>query len=198
MTLKISQPHIISKTTQGFNEDVKSLMTFNNPSTLHKGILYNQETDTKISQNLQKRYRIFIGSLLYLLKHSQSKLSNTVCEISKCMDKANMIHYKALLRATKYVIDTKGYYHQINPYRNLNGPLELCGYSDTDCAGDNDTFKGITVYIVLIHGLVISWHLPIQKTVTLYVIEAEYFSIMEVFCKIILVRAVLLFMVFFV
>ena len=33
MTLKISQPHLITKMTQGFNEDMKSLMTFNTPAT---------------------------------------------------------------------------------------------------------------------------------------------------------------------
>ena len=33
--------------TQGFNEDVKSLMTFNTLDTLYKVIVRNQETDTK-------------------------------------------------------------------------------------------------------------------------------------------------------
>ena len=63
-----------------------------------------------------------IGSLLYLVKHSRPGLSNAVCELSKCMDKANMIHYKALLRAIKYIIDTKDYYYQVKPYGNINGP----------------------------------------------------------------------------
>ena len=34
---------------QLFKEDIKSLMTFNTPATPHKGIVNNQETDTKIS-----------------------------------------------------------------------------------------------------------------------------------------------------
>ena len=95
--------------TQGFNEDVKSLMTFNTPDTLHKGIVRNQETDTNISYDIHKRDRSGIGFLLYLVKHSQPKLSNAVREISKCMDNANMIHYKDILRAINYVIDTKDY-----------------------------------------------------------------------------------------
>ena len=41
-TLKISQTDLINKTTQGFNEDVKSLMTFNNPTTPHKDFVRNQ------------------------------------------------------------------------------------------------------------------------------------------------------------
>ena len=34
--LKISQPDRITKMTQGFNEDIKSLMIFNTPATPHK------------------------------------------------------------------------------------------------------------------------------------------------------------------
>ena len=42
MTLKIYQPDIITNMTQGFNKDMKSLMTFNIPDTPHKGIVCNQ------------------------------------------------------------------------------------------------------------------------------------------------------------
>ena len=40
-TLNISQTDIINKKTQGFNEDLKSLMTFNTPATPYKGIVRN-------------------------------------------------------------------------------------------------------------------------------------------------------------
>ena len=42
ITLNIYQPDLITKTTQVFNEDVKSLTTFNTPDILHKGIVRNQ------------------------------------------------------------------------------------------------------------------------------------------------------------
>ena len=48
VTLYISQPHIINKMAKGFNEDVKSLITFNSPSIPHKGIVRNQQTDAII------------------------------------------------------------------------------------------------------------------------------------------------------
>ena len=54
-TLKISQPDLINKTTQGFNKDMKSIMTFNKPAKPHKGIVRNQETDTK-NQKIYRRY----------------------------------------------------------------------------------------------------------------------------------------------
>ena len=70
MNLNISQPDIMNKMTQGFNGDVKSLMTFNTPATLHKGIVSNRETATNISNDLQKRYTSGVGFLLYLVEHS--------------------------------------------------------------------------------------------------------------------------------
>ena len=36
------QTDLINKMTQIFNEDVKSLMTFNTPATPHKGIVHNK------------------------------------------------------------------------------------------------------------------------------------------------------------
>ena len=82
-------------------------MIFNTPFTPHKGIMRSKETDKKIPYDLQKRYRSGVGSLIYLFKHSQTELSKAVCELSKCMDKANMSHYKDLLGYIKYVIGTK-------------------------------------------------------------------------------------------
>ena len=37
MNLNISQPHLITNITQGFNEDVKSLMNLNSPAILNNG-----------------------------------------------------------------------------------------------------------------------------------------------------------------
>ena len=58
-----------------------------------------------------------------------------------------MSHYKALLRAIKYVIYTEYYFYQTKPYINNNGPWELHGYSDTDYAGDSNIWKSVTEYI---------------------------------------------------
>ena len=65
---------------------------------------------------------------------------------------------------------------------------------DVDYAGDNNTHKTVTGYIVLINKEVIAWRLQNQKTVTLSVIEAKYSTIMEVYCKILFFHAILLFM----
>ena len=72
------------------------------------------------------------------------------------MDKANMIHNKDLLHAINYIINLKYYCYQMKPDVNLNEPWELCGYSDEDFSGNNDTRKSVTRCIVLTNGLVIA------------------------------------------
>ena len=109
INLNIYQPYIITKMTQGFNKDVKSLMAFNKTSTKHNGVVRNQETDTKIAYDKQNVYISGVGSLLYLKKYSRPEIYITQCKYSKFMDKTNMSHYKDLLHVIKYVIDTKYY-----------------------------------------------------------------------------------------
>ena len=112
--------------------------------------------------------------LLHLDKHSQIYLSNAVRELSKCMEEANMRHYKALILVTKYVIDTKHYFYQMKPDVNINGPWKIHGYSDVDYACGNYTRKSVTGYIVIINGALIAWILRSQKKVTLSITEVIY------------------------
>ena len=133
-----------------------------------------------MSSNIQKRYISGVGSLPYLVNHSRPKLSNAVRKLSKCKNESNTSHCKALICAIKYVIDTKDYLCQMKPKVNLNGPWQLIGYSDTDYAGDNYTRESVTGYIIIVNGFVIAWCLRSYKIVTIYYIESEYLSIIEV------------------
>ena len=107
MMIKIYQPNIITKMNQGVNKDMKSLMTFNKPTAQHKGVVSYPVTDTKISNNIQNRYRNGVGSLLYLVNNSLFKLSNIVCELSKIIDDKDMSQYRALLIVFNFLIDKK-------------------------------------------------------------------------------------------
>ena len=80
-----------------------------------------------------------LGLLVYLVKHSRTELSNAVCERSKCMYETNMSHYKARLCTIKHLVDKKYYFYQMKPDGNINVPWDLCGYSNVDYIGYNDT-----------------------------------------------------------
>ena len=84
----------------------------------------------------------------------------------------------------------------MKPEVNLNVPWGLCGYSNADYAGYKYNNNNMTGYAVLFNGLVITWHSQSQNISTLFVIEAEYSEIMEICCKILSIRNILLFMGF--
>ena len=65
-----------------------------------------EEEEILIKKAEQSLFRS-VGLLLYLVKFSRPDLSNEVRELSKVMDSATPAHMKNLMRAIKYVLDTK-------------------------------------------------------------------------------------------
>ncbi|WVZ00881.1 hypothetical protein V8G54_026950 [Vigna mungo] len=60
-----------------------------------------------------------------------------------------------------------------------NGDLKLIGYSDSDMAGDVDSRKSTSGYLITFAGGVVSWQSKLQKCVTLSTAEAEYVAVTE-------------------
>jgi hypothetical protein len=97
----------------GRMKELLSGRVFDSPSS--ERFVVDRIIENKISNNEQKLYKSGVGSLLYLVKHSRPDLSNAVRELSKTMDEANNKHWKALLRAIKYVKQTKNYRLNLTP-----------------------------------------------------------------------------------
>ena len=91
-----------------------------------------------MDDQMQKQYRSGIGSLLYLVKHSQLDFLNTVCKLSKVIDGANGSHMKAFLRAVKFVQTTQDYKLIMRKMENREPEWILKAYSDSDYAGDSE------------------------------------------------------------
>ena len=52
-------------------------------------------------------------------------------------------------------------------------------YTDTDMAGDVDSRKSLSGYLLIFAGGVVSWKSRLQQCVALSTIEAEYIAITE-------------------
>ena len=63
----------------------------------------------------QKKYRLGVGTLNYLVKHTRPDLSNAVRELSKVLNGATEQHMMDLCREIKYVLNTKNYGLPIEP-----------------------------------------------------------------------------------
>ena len=117
--------------------------------------------------------------LLYLVKHSRPDIANPVRELSKVLDGATSAAFKEMLRIIKYVLDTKTLGLKLEPTMEKDQPWELNCFTDSDYAGDPDTRRSVSGYILYVKGVPICWRSKAQKCVTLSSSEAESIALSE-------------------
>jgi len=157
-------------------------------------ILRPNESDEKLNIEQQKEYRLGVGMLLYLLKHSRPDLSNAVRELSKVMDGATNDHMECLHRTIKYVLDTKHRCLVMAPTTTNHLEWHLRAYCDSDYSGDRDTRHSVTGFIIYLQGTPISWKSKSQRSITLSSTEAEYVALSEVTAEIMFIKQILEFL----
>ena len=96
--------------------------------------------------------------LLYLVKHSRPNITNTIHELTKCMDGCSPAAYKEMLRLIKFVLATKTYGLKMFP-QGFESSLKwnLVIYSDSDWAGDKENRRSISGFIMFLCGVPIVW-----------------------------------------
>lgn len=118
-------------------------------------------------------YREAVGSLLYLSKGTRPDISFSVSMVSRYMEKPTKLHWNAVKRIMKYLKGTIDYGLHFNKKQKT---LSLCGYSDADFAGDIETRKSTTGFIVIWSGCVVSWCSQRQSTVATSTTYSEYIA----------------------
>uniref|UniRef100_A0A3Q7H9P6 Reverse transcriptase Ty1/copia-type domain-containing protein n=1 Tax=Solanum lycopersicum TaxID=4081 RepID=A0A3Q7H9P6_SOLLC len=97
------------------------------------------------------------------------------------MDKAKVVstplamHFKLSTKQCPSSDDEK------EDMKKVRKPI-LCGYTDSDMAGDVDTRKSTSGYLVTFAGGAVSWQSRLQKCVALSTTKAELIAIVEA-CK---------------
>ncbi len=81
------------------------------------------------------------------------------------MDGANKSHQKALYRVIKFVAQTRDRKLMLCPMTK-NLMWEIKAYSDSDFAGDTDTRKSVSGFIIYLCGAAIAWTSKGQKSVS--------------------------------
>ena len=84
----LHQRKIIAKLLQEFNNEIKDLKFKGSPmGNLTKVIRPSDDSQDLLPTQRQVHYQSGVGSLLYIVKHSRTKLNNYVRELSKSMDR---------------------------------------------------------------------------------------------------------------
>ena len=116
--------------------------------------------------------------LLYLVKHSRPDIANSVRELSKVLDGVTQEAFKELHQVIKCVLDTKTWGLKFRPTFDSDS-WDLVCFCNSNYAGDPDSRKCITGYILYVRGVPLCWHSKPQKTITLSSAEAEWMALSE-------------------
>ncbi|KAL6505058.1 hypothetical protein OROGR_024875 [Orobanche gracilis] len=116
-----------------------------------------------------KDYRSLVGGLQYL-SLTRPDVAFTVNKLSQFMHCPTDIHWAALKRLLRYL---HGSIHHGLLIRR-NSPLHLHAFTDADWAGDKQTYRSTTGYIVYLGSNPIAWSSKRQPTLARSSTEAEF------------------------
>ncbi|GKV32953.1 hypothetical protein SLEP1_g41515 [Rubroshorea leprosula] len=129
------------------------------PLQLHQG---NQLFDAQ-------PYHQLVGSLQYLAL-TRPDISFAINKLSQFLHAPSDVHWQAAKRILRYL---KGsLFHGLLLRQQPISPLHA--FSDSDWAGDKDTYHSTTSYVVFLGSNPISWRACKQKTIAHSSTEAEY------------------------
>jgi hypothetical protein len=191
-TAWIGQPHMVKKVLKSFEDEIKGLKTLQTPGTPGQGLILEKDAEEIVDKDKHSRYRTGVGSVLYLIKHSRPDIANAVRELSKCLSAPNGSAYKEMLRVIKYVADTKDTGLRMKPEKSSEWTVEV--YTDSDWAGDKDTRKSVSGFMIFVCDTLVCWRSKSQNALSLSSSEAEMYALTEAIKEVPFIIQVLLFM----
>jgi hypothetical protein len=136
-----------------------------------------KDEESKIDAERHALYRTGVGSLLYCTKHSRPEISNAVRELSKCLSGPNEAAFKEMLRVTKFVLDSADVGMKLQPVMCDEWFIKV--HSDSDWAGDKDSRKSVSGYLIFMNGALVAWKSKSQHCISLSSSEAEMYALTE-------------------
>jgi len=119
-------------------------------------------------------YASIVGGLMFVACVTRPDIMCAVGQLSQFLNNPSSKHLLAAKRVLRYLQGTSTYGITYRP-----PPLRLQGYSDADWAGDTDTRRSTTGYIVMLNNGAIAWKSRRQPTVALSTMESEYMALTE-------------------
>lgn len=116
-------------------------------------------------------YAELVGSLLYLSTCTRPDIAYVTSCLSRFMSCPKEEHWSVLKGVIKYLSCTT---HIGLVFGKDRG---VVAYSDSDFAGDIQTRRSTTGYVVCVHGGPVAWKSRLQPTVAVSTCEAEYMAV---------------------
>jgi hypothetical protein len=115
-----------------------------------------------------------IGSVMHLTHLTRPDIAYTVGQVSRYSQNPGKEHWKALKRILAYLQKTINFGLLFG-----GGRSEICGYCDSDYAGDLESRRSTSGAIFTLHNGAVSWFSRCQTFVALSTTEAEFISAAE-------------------
>lgn len=175
-TITITQQRYITDVLERF--DMVSAKPARTPMDEHKQLIINNETHSKddIRSVDQTQYLQAVGSLMYLMVSTRPDLSYSVGVVARHNADPRAIHWAAIKRILRYLVGTKDY--GITLGGRTDSPL-VEAWTDADYAGDHDTRRSTTGFVINVHGSPIIWSSRRQRSITRSSHESEYIALSQ-------------------
>ncbi|KAI4344544.1 hypothetical protein L6164_011759 [Bauhinia variegata] len=119
-------------------------------------------------------YASVVGSLMYAMVCTILDIAHAVSVVSRYLSNPSKEHWQAVKWILKYLRGTFRFCSCFGA-----GKPVLDGYTDADMAGDVDSRKSTSGYMMTFAGGVVSWQSKLHKCVALSSTEVEYIAITE-------------------
>lgn len=173
--LGLSQKRYIEKILERFG--MKNCKPGDTPISKGDKFSLNQcpKNDHEVKKMQKIPYASVVRSLMYAQVCTRPDISFIVGMLGRYLSNPGMDHWKAAKRVLRYLQRTKDY---MLTYRKLD-VSEIIGYSDSDFAGCQDSYRSTSGYIYLLAGGAISWKIAKQTLVTSSTMAAEFVACFE-------------------
>ncbi|PHT85374.1 hypothetical protein T459_07480 [Capsicum annuum] len=175
--LWLSQEKYIQKVLRRFNMDKAKVVS--TPLAMHFKLSTKQcpSSDNEKEDMKKVSYASAVGSLMYAMVCTRSDIAHVVGVVSHFFSNPGREHWNVVKWIMRYLCGTSS----MSLCFGIGKP-SLCDYTDSDMAGDVDTRKSTSRYLVTFAGGDVSWQSRLQKYVALSTIEAELIAAVEA-CK---------------
>jgi hypothetical protein len=175
--LFISQDQYIEKVLERFNMNKAKVVS--SPLATHFKLSTKQSPSTDEEKEDMERitYASAVGSLMYAMVCTRPDIAHAVGVVSRFLSDPGREHWNAVKWIMRYLRGTSKLCLSFG-----SGKPMLVGYTDSDMAGDVDTRKSTSGYLITFSGGAVSWQSRLQKCIALSTTEAELIAATEA-CK---------------
>lgn len=175
--LYLSQEKYIEKVLQRFNMSKSKVVS--SPLASHFRLSRKQSPSTdEEKKDMQKvPYSSAVGSLMYAMVCTRPDIAHAVGMVSRFLSNPGREHWNAVKWIMRYLRGTSDWRLSFGSEKPM-----LVAYTDADLAGDVDTRKSTSGYLITFAGGAVAWQSRLQKCVALSTTEAEFIAATEA-CK---------------